>query len=296
MSITEVKNGNINDDDYYDIYSGSAAPVQWDRAGMGGYLKPGGGGFAYEDNVYVKLKEIGLVPKTFAPAGTANDAPDLILNVAPGKNPTRPMQIKVEIKLDDKADFGQSGLKWNNQKKWYLDGANTKESREMRKLLQTMGVPQKVNKVWGVHGAPRKFASLNGGTRNMSQRDIDYDREHFKDIMLTGPDAPSRETLFRFYGAKKINYIQVGGHGLYYMNADPANLKNIGVKQFDAGLKLRIRRKAGGSRTEQYNYRFSTALMIDTSPSSTGFDLMENNKEDILQFLDPKSIVSAWYG
>jgi hypothetical protein len=296
MSITELKNGDLSDDDYYDIYSGPAAPVQWDRSGMSGYFKPGGGGFAYEDNVYVKLKEIGLVPRTFAPAGTANDLPDLILNVAPGKNPTQPKQIKVEVKLDDKADFGQSGLKWSTQKKWYLDGANTKESREMRKLLGAMGVPEKVNSVWGQHGPPRKFAATNGGTNKMSQRDIDYDREHFKDIMLTGTDAPSVQTLFRFYGAKKINYIQIGGHGLYYMNADPANLKSIGVNQFNGTLKLRIRRKAGGSRTQQYNYRFSTALMIDSPPGSTGLDLIENDSESLLQFLDPKSIVSDWYG
>jgi hypothetical protein len=111
--------------------------------------------------------------------------------------------------------------------------------------------------------------------------------------MLTGSDAPKIETLFRYYGTKKTYYIQIGGKGLFFMQNDPANLKSIGVKKFDGTLKLRIRRKAGGSINEKWNYRFSTALLIDKSPSNSGFSLdSSQSEEDLLYYLDPNSIVS----
>jgi hypothetical protein len=267
-------------------------PDAYDKKGMKHYFKSGGGGFMYEDSIFERCKELGLVPKTFTPAGAANDLPDLLLSVAPG-NTKKKQDIKIEIKLDDKADFGQSGLKCKPNGQWYLDGQKSPEGEQMRKLLAAMKVPEIVQKEWGTAGVPRKFSAKDGGTRKMNERDINYDHEHFKDIMLTGADAPSLETLFKYYGTKKTYYIQIGGHGLYYMQKDPANLKSIGVKKFDGSLKLRIRRKPGGSRTEKWNYRFSTALLIAKKPSKTGFSLDSNqSEEDLLYFLDPNNIVS----
>jgi len=78
---------------------------------------------------------------------------------------------------------------------------------------------------------------------------------------------------------------------LYYMQSDPANLKKHGVKRFDGTLKLRIRRKAGGSSGEPWNYRFSTALLIDSPPSVSGFSF-DQASEDILRALDPMGVIS----
>jgi hypothetical protein len=73
------------------------------------------------------------------------------------------------------------------------------------------------------------------------------------------------------------------------MSSDPLNLQQIGVKRFDGTLKLRIRRKPGGSRTEPWNYRFSTALLIDRKPTKSGFSLdsREEGGEQIQLALDP---------
>ena len=157
-----------------------------------------------------------------------------------------------------------------------------------------MKVPEIVQKEWGQFGVPKKFSAPKGGTRQMAPRDYMYDREHFKDIMLTGPDAPKVQTLFRYYGTKQTHYIQIGGKGLYYMSQDPANLQKIGVKKFDGTLKLRIRRKPGGSSSEPWNYRFSTALMVDKKPSNSGFSLDSSQaEEDLLYFLDPNGLVTS---
>jgi hypothetical protein len=280
-----------SDPDYYDL---------WQKSGMQGYFKPGGGGFAYEDSLYRKMKELGLVPNGFAPAGSANDLPDLKFLasdvtarvITASTIPGRSREYKCEIKLNAQADFGQSGLKYTNGK-WYLDGSNSAEARVMRSLLQNMEVPQKVNANWGPLGVPRKFdpkVKVKTGS-NMDPRDYMFDRETFKDIMLTGTDAPQTRSLARYYGSKQTHYIQIGGYGLYYMQSDPANLKRHGVKRFDGTLKLRIRRKAGGSSREPWNYRFSTALLIDSPPSVSGFSF-DQASEDILRALDPMGVIS----
>ena len=60
----------------------------------------------------------------------------------------------LEIKLDDKADYGQSGLKYNvNTKKWFLDGKNTIQDRTMRenlrvlKLLKDLSIPEPLGEI-----------------------------------------------------------------------------------------------------------------------------------------------------
>lgn len=292
MAIVE---GQVQEDpDYYDV---------WDSAGAKGYLKSGGGGFVYEDYLFTSLKKLGLVPPGFAPAGSSNLLPDLKIRVAgPGKSAldsrgrfnasafanVRTQEVKIEIKLDRNADFGQSGLKWDVGRKWYLDGAGSVEAQEMRNLLSQLRVAEKVNSAWGQYGPPKKFTATKTG-RDMLQANYESDIRFFRDVIMNGSDAPQTSTLFRYYGAKGTNYLQIGGFGLYYMNSDPANLKKVGVKQFDGTLKLRIRRKPGGSRTEPWNYRFSTALLIDKNPTRSGFSLdsREEGGEQIQRALDP---------
>jgi hypothetical protein len=279
--MAKIVTESSGDPDYYDI---------WESAGARGYFKSGGGGFLYEDYLYSKCKDLGLIPPGFAPAGSANDLPDLKLRVAGVGQKTytkgiQPQVAKIEIKLNTEADFGQSGLKWAPGRNWYLDGQNSPEGLQMRTLLNRMGVPSKVNAAWGEYGPPKKFTAAKTG-RDMNKKDYEYDIQSFKDVMLTGAEAPNVTTLFQYYGSKQTNYIQIGGgYGLYYMGSDPLNLKTVGVKAFDGTLKLRIRRKPGGSRTEPWNYRFSTALLIDKKPRQSSFDL-EQSGEDLLYYLD----------
>jgi hypothetical protein len=267
------------DPDYYDIWEGSAVDIK-------------NAGFVYENKIFSHMKKLGLTPPRFAPAGSSNELPDLaFLYIDPNALNANlsPVTYKAEIKLDVNADYGQSGLGYHNGK-WVLQGKNTPEAKVMRDLLDGMGVPSIVNKVWGPKGAPRKFTAKETG-RNMSPRDIEIDKRNFGDIYVTGSDAPRVSTLFRYYGTKNTHYIQIGGYGLYYMQSDPANLKKHGVKRFDGTLKLRIRRKPGGSSTEQWNYRFSTALMIDKKPTKSGFDL-DTDDDTLLQVFDPTGRIS----
>lgn len=282
MSIKEVRNGELNDPDYEEWMSGTLNKNK---------------GFQYEEKLFNSFYAAGLTPKGFVPAGSANDLPDLeFLYIDPGARnisaSVKPSKYKMEIKLDDKADYGQSGLGYVNNK-WVLQGKSDPEAILMREMLENMGVPGIVNKVWGPKGAPRKFTADKTG-RDMLKRDIEMDKRNFSDIYLTGSDAPPLRTLFRYYGSKNTHYIQIGGKGLYYMQKDPANLKKLGAKRFDGTLKLRIRRKMGGSSTEQWNYRFSTALMLDRKPTKSNLDLDDygSDVKQLLELFDPLGIIS----
>jgi len=283
MTIKNASSSELNDPDYEDWM---ASPVGKNK------------GFDYENKLFSSFKEAGLTPPGFAPAGSSNDLPDLsFLYVDPKKRSTsatiNPKTYKMEIKLDAAADYGQSGLGYKNGR-WVLQGKSDPEAVLMRKMLEGMGVPAIVNKVWGPKGAPRKFTATKTG-RDMLSRDIEIDKRNFGDIYLTGADAPQLRTLFRYYGSKGTHYIQIGGYGLYYMQADPANLKSIGCKRFDGTLKLRIRRKMSGSSMEQWNYRFSTALMLDRKPTKSNLNLDEYGSDinQLLELFDPYGQIST---
>ena len=227
-------------------------------------------GFLYEEYIFELLKQQNLVPTGFTPAGSDDTAPDC-------KFIWKKKAYNLEIKLNEKADFGQSGLKYNiSTKKWYLDGKNTTYHRTMRKNLENIGVPSFVQKAWGSFGVPRLFERASKREK-MTWDDKAYDYETFKDDYI----PIDNKTFFRYYNSKKVYYIQIGGgYGTYYLGQDPANLKGFtDIIKFDGTIKLRIRKKGS---TISPNYRFSTALMIDGNPTKSPFDISQSDSIDFL--------------
>jgi len=215
----------------------------------------GEAGFLYEGKIHRKLQKEGLVPRGFTPAGSDANAPDAMF-IYGGK------PHKLELKLDLKADYGQGTLDYDaNKRVWKLGGAKTAAAEEMRGLLRAVGVEQFVNKIWGPKGPPNKGIIDNKSLTNDMVKS-DYDR--FKDAFL--PITPA--ALWKYYGAKQNFYIQIGGFGMYYMQANPAALP---VPQFAPPMRVRIRVKRGGSTL--YNYRFTTALQIVKKPAKSPYDL-----------------------
>jgi hypothetical protein len=228
-------------------------------------------GFLYEKFVFEKLKENNLVPTGFSPAGADNSAPDC--KFLWEGNPQN-----LEIKLDEKADYGQSGLKYNvNTKKWFLDGKNTIQDRTMRENLKSLGVEEFVNSrtAWGASGVPRLF-ERQSKNQSVTWGDKEYDYRVFPDKYI----PISTTTMSNFYNSKNIFYIHIGGYGTYYMGRDPANISRMTeMIKFDGSLKLRIRKKGSSSSP---NYRFSTALLIDKKPSRSEFDITQDDSIDFL--------------
>ena len=56
------------------------------------------------------------------------------------------------------------------------------------------------------------------------------------------------------YAQKNVFYIQIGGLGLFYLNADPANLSSIGVRQIDIdAMNIELRLQGYGRNREYPN-------------------------------------------
>jgi hypothetical protein len=211
-------------------------------------------GFLYEGRVHNKLKTKKLVPSGFTPAGSDPNAPDamFIYNGVP---------YKLEVKLDLRADYGQGTLEYIDGK-WVLGGAQTAAAEELRQLMRAVGIEKFANREWGPKGAPNKGTIDN---KDFTQAMVRSDYARFTDRFLSVPT----KSLWNYYAAKQTYYIQIGGYGFYYMDANPAKLP---VPQFTPTLRIRIRLKRGGS-TPIYNYRFTTALQVVSKPSRSKYDI-----------------------
>jgi hypothetical protein len=170
----------------------------------------------------------------------------------------------LEVKLDLRTDFGQGTLNYTDGI-WTLGGASTSEAEEMRRLLSSVGAAQFANSEWGKKGAPNKGTVK---TSDFTQEMVREDYYRFKD----GFKIVDKRNVWDYYAAKNTYYIQIGGYGLYYMSANPANLP---IKQLDVSTRLRIRLKRGGSYPIN-NYRFTTALQVTQKPSSSPIDIDRN--------------------
>lgn len=211
-------------------------------------------GFIYETKIHNALKSKKLVPPGFIPAGSDPNAPDAMFLYEGQK-------YKLEVKLDLKADYGQSTLDYINGK-WVLGGAQNQAGDEMRSLLRAAGIENFANTRWGPKGPPNKGTKDN---KSITKQDVDSDYRRFTDSFL----QINSSALWSYYGSKQTYYIQIGGYGMYYMASNPAGLD---IPQFNAGLRIRIRLKRGGS-LPIYNYRFTTALQITSKPPKSNQDI-----------------------
>jgi len=248
----------------------------WANSGMGKLNF----GFVYEQKLFHQYKEVGLVPSGFTPAGADSTAADLELwtaNYISGTQPTHGSKIKIEVKLDTEADYGQASLEHNGAT-WVLTGKNTTEALEMRKILNSMNVISEINRVWP--GKPNLFKYSN--SKLVPAKEKQEDIEKYKSSFIKGSGFAN--TFASYYGSKGVYYIQIGGYGLYSLNSDPSNLRTLGVTPFlssGVSMKLRIRTKGSAS---QGTYRFSTALLIDNKPRKSGFNLDDNEALERLRW------------
>lgn len=237
-------------------------------------------GFVYEQKLFSQYKDAGLIPAGFTPAGADSTAADLELwtaNYITGSQPTTGSKIKIEVKLDLLADYGQASLDYSSGG-WVLSGKNTTEALEMRRLLNSMNVTREINRVWP--GKPNLFNYTSSKLVPLKEKEEDY--EKYKSSFIKGSGFAN--TFVSYYGSKGIHYIQIGGYGLYSLSSDPSNLRTLGVIPFlssGASMKLRIRTKGSESKG---TYRFSTALLIDSKPRKSGFDLDDNESLERLRW------------
>ena len=91
------------------------------------------------------------------------------------------------------------------------------------------------------------------------------DQARFKDAYK----PIDKTSIWEYYATKGVYYIQIGGYGLYHMSANPANLP---IPPLDVTARVRIRTKTTSS-IPVYNYRFTTALLVQSKPQRSTLDL-----------------------
>jgi len=224
-------------------------------------------GFIYETAIHTKLKNKGLVPLGFQPAKTDANKPD-------GKFIYNGVTYDLEVKLNfEESDFGQGTLDYTDSG-WVLGGvqefkADGKTPRKgyaaaekMRELLRAVGTEEFANSKWGYKKAPNKGTIPNAEFTEELKKE---DQANFKD----GYKPINKKSIWDYYATKGVYYIQVGGYGLYHMGQNPANLP---VPSLDVTARVRIRTKTTSS-IPVYNYRFTTALLVQGKPMRSTMDL-----------------------
>ncbi len=163
----------------------------------------------------------------------------------------------IEVKNKRAPDFGQRGLKWNQENGW-----EWRIKDEISDLFDEFGAREKINKDF----IPRRHTIPQ---EELTIRDKQYDQEKIKKSGITIDDI---NPLYEYYAEKDCYYLQIERKGFYYLKKDVANLK---VPQFKADLTFRLRAKTH-HRSPIYAYSFFAVLNVYTrNITISDYDLEE---------------------
>lgn len=232
-------------------------------------VKKSNKGFDYEKKINQILIQKKLLPKNNKITGGADKADVSIIY----KN----KKILIELKNKDKsADYGQKELLWTPEKKWYwtLKKVNDpiNDLYEKLKIIENHipkdFIPRKYSKV------KDKKDKIKSIYEDIKPEDYEYDKNKIEKRDIEIP----LDTLFTYYEIKNRFYIQIENCGFYHLKKDKFN---IGTKQFDGKISLRLRAKYRGSSRniliKPWDYGFLAKISINKMPTESTFDLEEKN-------------------
>ena len=204
----------------------------------------GAGGYQYEEYVINALKAAGAVGNITSGAGASAAAADADIRVN-GK------VYNIEVKMDGKAQMGGTSLKY------VPDGIPSDDPQQPDKVTKFVLVSK---------------AAIEDDTLTMMEEALLPLEEHIRDLIqalevktipasvrvdkwVAARDAGllkplnvkiKRTTRFiiNHYAKKGVDYIQIGGSGLFYLGNNPANLP---IPQLDGDINIEIRPARGGS-------------------------------------------------
>ena len=216
-------------------------------------------GFLYEENTARLLKGMGLVPKSFKPAGAGSDQPDLMLLYLG-------QEAGCELKITA-ASAGSLVLKYTKASNSPWAFGTIKETEDEKQfiadLAKEVGLFDLIKKQWKEIPYKRDKDDLWIATAGKltSQERYERDRDTFPDIRGEIPAAK----IEQYYNKKKTYYVNVGTHGFYLLGTkNPFKLK--GVPRFSASAKAtyraRVQYKGSG------NYQFTFEMQFSMSRKS----------------------------
>lgn len=213
-------------------------------------------GFQYEINASDLLKPMGLVPKTFRPAGAGHDQPDLMLLY---KNVEAGCELKITA-----ASAGSLVMKYdvkdkNNPWKFGDIKADDDEKLFIKDLAKEVKLFDLIKQKWKEVPYKRDKDILweaTAGKKTPKQR-YERDRDTFPDIRGEIPASKIEE----YYNKKKTYYVNVGTHGFYLMgNKNPLKLKNVPTFGNSAKATYRARVQYKGSDNYQFTFEMQFSM------------------------------------
>jgi hypothetical protein len=219
-------------------------------------------GFQYEVNAADVLKPLGLVPKTFKPAGAGHNQPDLMLEY-------KKIKSGCELKITA-ASAGSLVLKYDSKDKknpWKFGDIKKDDDEKLfiADLAKEVGLFDIIKKDWKEVPYKRDKDDLWEATAGKltTQQRYERDRDTFKDIR----GEISATKIEEYYNKKDTYYVNVGTHGFYLMGSkNPLKLK--GVPRFGSSAKAtyraRVQYKGGGN----YQFTFEMQFSIPSAKKS----------------------------
>jgi hypothetical protein len=219
-------------------------------------------GFQYEVNAANILKPMGLVPKSFIPAGAGHNQPDLMLEF-------KKIKAGCELKITA-ASAGSLVLKYDSKDKnnpWKFGDIKKDDDEKLfiADLAEEVGLFEIIKKEWKEIPLKRDKDDLweaTAGKLSPKER-YERDRDTFKDIR---GEIPATK-IEQYYNKKDTYYVNVGTHGFYLMGTkNPLKLKE--VPRFGTSAKAtyraRVQYKGGGN----YQFTFEMQFSIPSSKKS----------------------------
>jgi len=196
-------------------------------------------GFAYEEEVIAVLNSAGLAGNITSGAGASAAAADADMNI--GGN----IQ-KIEVKLDGNAQMGGTSLRYNPL---------TDDATERFVIVSDTVDPDTVSLMEEALTPliPRlnDFLEFVGATKFPATVTRDKWVEAKQLGLLRPLNVKIKRTtnfIINHYRKKGVNYIQIGGSGLFYLADNPANLP---IPQLDGEINIELRPGRSGSKTRK---------------------------------------------
>lgn len=219
-------------------------------------------GFQYEINAANILKPMGLVPKTFRPAGAGSDQPDLMLE-------HKKVKAGCELKITA-ASAGSLVLKYDIKDKrspWKFGEISEDDAEKIfiKNLADEIDLFSIIQKEWKEIPFKRDKDDLWKATAGKLSKKEQYerDRDTFQDIRGEIPAA----RIEQYYNKKDTYYVNVGTHGFYLMGKkNPLKLKD--VPTFASAAKATYRARVQYKGSDNYQFTFEMQFSIPSSKKS----------------------------
>lgn len=219
-------------------------------------------GFQYEINAANILKPMGLVPKTFRPAGAGSDQPDLMLE-------HKKVKAGCELKITA-ASAGSLVLKYDIKDKrspWKFGEISEDDAEKIfiKNLADEIDLFSIIQKEWKEIPFKRDKDDLWKATAGKLSKKEQYerDRDTFPDIKGEIPAA----RIEQYYNKKDTYYVNVGTHGFYLMGKkNPLKLKD--VPTFASAAKATYRARVQYKGSDNYQFTFEMQFSIPSSKKS----------------------------